>query len=81
MNGKRKETFIGQENINRLTEARLIGEEIDRLKLRRILQEELRRARYAGSWFKPFDLWCAGWQFLFAVVLACLILLGAQALN
>lgn len=61
-------SLLTQEQINRLTEASQLAAEAARIEARRKLQEELRQARYAGKWIKPFDLWTPGWTFFLVAI-------------
>lgn len=70
-----RRTLLSQEQVNCLIDLCQMGEEIERLELRRRLKAELRRKHFEGRWFKPFDLWTIGAQILGASLLVCLILI------
>ena len=57
-------SLLTQEQINRLTDAAHLAAEADRREAQRKLENELRLAHYKQKWFKPFDLWSPGLQFL-----------------
>lgn len=67
-------SLLTQEQINRLTEASQLAAEAARIEARRKLQEELRQARYADKWIKPFDLWTPHWKLFLVAIIHALVM-------